>query len=203
MLDGIIHHLLTLSPGWFYLALFAGAYLENIFPPVPGDTVTVFGAYMAGRSERSLAAVFVSTNLGSIAGFMTYYFVGRLIHPEFFARRNYRFLPASNIEKAGRWFRRWGYWIVLLNRFLTGVRSVISIVCGMYRLPWLRVLIVSSIGCSIWNTLLIRAGYSLGTNWRLIDQILRHYSRTLLVAGLLLIVVWLVRRKVSNSSMSQ
>ena len=197
MLDGVFNHLLTLSPGWFYFALFAGAYLENIFPPVPGDTVTLFGAYLAGRTERSLTVVFLSTNLGSIAGFMTYCFLGRLIRPDFFVRKNYRFLPASKIEKAGLWFRRWGYWIVLFNRFMTGIRSVISIVCGMYGLPWLRVLIVASIGCTIWNLLLVRVGYSLGTNWPLIDRILRQYSRIFLGASLVLLAVWLLRKKTS------
>jgi membrane protein DedA with SNARE-associated domain len=203
MLNGIFNQLTTLSAGWFYLALFFAAYLENIFPPVPGDMVTVFGAYMAGKSQWGLAGVFISTNLGSIAGFMTYFFLGRLIHPDFFVRKNYRLLPASKIENARSWFRRWGYWIVLLNRFMTGIRSVISIVCGMYGLPWPRVLIVSSIGCSIWNLLLIRAGYSLGANWRLIEDILRQYSRILLGASLVLIVFWLVRKSFSNPRASR
>jgi membrane protein DedA with SNARE-associated domain len=165
MLDSITNYFMSLSAGWFYLALFVSAYVENIFPPVPGDTVTVFAAYMAGRSQERFFGIFLASTLGSVAGFMTYYWIGRQVDPDYFIRRNFRFLPASRFESAGRWFRRYGHWVILLNRFLSGVGSVISIVTGLYRIPWLRVLILCSAGCSLWNLLLIWAGYLLGSNW--------------------------------------
>jgi len=195
MLDFLINYVATLSAGWFYLAVFLSAFVENIFPPIPGDTVTVFAAYLVGRTERGFFGVFAATNLGSILGFMTYYAIGRLIHPEYFERKNCRFLPAASFRTAGEWFQRYGYWIVLLNRFFSGIRSVISIVCGMYRLPWPRILLVSAIGCSIWNGLLIWVGYLLGANWRKIDHILQQYSRILFVVAAIAGIIWLFRKK--------
>ncbi len=199
MVDAITNYCASLSSGWFYLALFLSAYIENIFPPVPGDTVTVFAAYIVGRSQQRFIGVFLATNLGSVAGFMTYYALGRLIHPDYFISKNYRFLPAASFQAAGVWFRRWGYWVVLLNRFLSGIRSVISIVCGMYRLPWVRVLALTTLGCSIWNLLLMYAGYTLGANWRMIESIMQQYSRIILIVGLLLAGVWLVRKRILAS----
>lgn len=193
MLDSIIEYLTTLSPGWFYCSVFLSAYVENIFPPAPGDTITVFAAYLVGRSQLGFLGVFIATNLGSIAGFMTYYALGRLIRPECF--KNYRFLPSSSFDKAGEWFQRYGYWVVLFNRFLSGIRSVISIVCGMYRLPWPRVLLLTTIGCSIWNGLLMWAGYLLGANWRNLEHIMQQYSRILLAAAIVAVMIWLVRKK--------
>ena len=38
-----------LDPKWLYPVLLVSSYVENIFPPLPGDTVTVFGAYLVGR----------------------------------------------------------------------------------------------------------------------------------------------------------
>lgn len=195
MLDAITNYFAALTPGWFYTALFFSAYVENIFPPIPGDTVTVFAAYIVGRSQQSFVGVFLATNLGSIAGFMTYYALGRLIHPEYFIRKDYRFLPAASFKAAGDWFQRWGYWIILLNRFLSGIRSVVSIVCGIYRLSCPRVLLLTAIGCTVWNLLLMYAGYMLGSNWRMIEQILQEYSRILFAAGIVMGVGWIVRRK--------
>jgi len=195
MLDNITAYFTSLSPAWFYVALFFSAYVENICPPVPGDTVTVFAAYIVGRSQGRFAGVFIATTLGSVAGFMTYYGIGRLVHPEYFIRRNFRFLPASNFENAGKWFRRYGNWVILLNRFLSGIRSVISIVCGLYRLPWFTVLILCLIGCSVWNLLLIWAGYLLGSNWRMIDEIFTQYNRVLLGVIVLGAIAVIVRRK--------
>jgi membrane protein DedA with SNARE-associated domain len=194
MLESITNYFAGLDPGWLFVALFVCAYIENIFPPIPGDTVTVFAAYLVGRSNHSIIGIMIATTAGSVAGFMTYYALGRLIHPEYFTRKNFRFLPASKIELAGNWFKRYGYWIVLLNRFFSGVRSVISIVTGMCRLPWLWVLILSGIGCAIWNGLLIWIGYLLGANWTLIERIMVQYNRVLIVLVVLLALIWLVRK---------
>jgi membrane protein DedA with SNARE-associated domain len=195
MLDSVTNYFTTLSAGWLYLALFLSAYIENIFPPIPGDTVTVFAAYIAGRARERFLGVFLATTLGNVAGFMTYYWIGRQVDPDFFVRKNFRFLPASRFESAGRWFRHYGHWVILLNRFLSGVRSVISIVTGLYRVPWLQVLVLCTIGCSLWNLMLIWAGYLLGANWRRIESLLAEYSRILLVAGFLLILVLLLRKR--------
>ncbi len=195
MLDAIIGYISRLSSVWFYCAVFLSAFIENIFPPVPGDTVTVFAAYFAGRTQLGFLGVFIATNLGSIAGFMSYYAVGRLIHPEYFEQRNYRFLPAASFKTAGDWFQRYGFWVILFNRFLSGIRSVISIVCGMYRLPWMRVFLVTAVGSSIWNGLLLWMGYLLGANWRRIEYIMQQYSRILLLAAFAAGLVWLLRKR--------
>ncbi len=199
MLDNLTAYITALSPAWFYVALFVSAYLENICPPIPGDTVTVFAAYIVGRSQQRFAGVFVATTLGSVAGFMTYYGIGRLVQPEYFTRKNFRLFPASSFESAGRWFRRYGNWVILLNRFLSGIRSVVSIVCGLYRLPWLTVLVLCAIGCGIWNLLLIWAGYLLGSNWKMIEEVFVQYNRVLLCAIVLAVITVLVRRKFTAS----
>ncbi len=198
MLESITSYFASLDPGWLYVALFLCAYIENIFPPIPGDTVTVFAAYLVGRSSHNIAGIMISTTAGSAAGFMTYFAVGRLIHPEYFTRKNFRYLPASSIERAGNWFKRYGYWVILLNRFFSSFRAVVSLVAGMYRLPCLRVFILATISCAIWNGLLIWAGYMLGSNWLLIERIMAQYSRALLLAAVVLLAVWLMHKRAAR-----
>ena len=111
-----------------------------------------------------------------------------------------KFLPAKSIIKAGNWFRRYGYWVLLANRFLSGIRSVISIVSGVYMLPWLGVLALALLSCGAWNGLLIWVGYALGQNWKLIEDILRQYNRVLFSVLILGGAFWLVRRKLSTPS---
>ena len=195
MLESLTSYVASLSPAWFYAALALCAFVENVVPPIPGDTVTVFAAYVVGRTQQGFLGVFVSTTLGSVAGFMTLYALGRRIPKDYFVRRNFRLLPASSFLAAERWFQRHGYWMVLANRFLSGIRSVISIVCGLYRLPWPRVLGLSLLGCAAWNLLMIYAGYLLGTNWMAIERILGDYSRLMLVLAVLLVGVWALRKR--------
>ncbi len=198
MLDALTDYIATLSPGWFYLALFASAYVENIFPPIPADTVTVFAAYVVGRSRERALGVFFATTAGSLAGFMTYYALGRLIHPDYFLRKDFKFLPAAQFRKAGVWFERHGLWVVLFNRFFSGIRAVVSLVSGLYRLPWLRVLAAAGIGCSVWNGLLIWAGYALGVNWKAVEAIFARYNRVVVVFAVLLAGAWLLRRRLTR-----
>jgi membrane protein DedA with SNARE-associated domain len=196
MLDAITGYFLTLKAGWLFVALFASSYVENVFPPIPGDTVTVFAAYLVGRSQARLVEVLLATTAGSIAGFMTLYAVGRLLGMDYLLARDYRFLPASRISKAGRWFERYGIWVVLSNRFLSGVRSVISLVAGIYRLPWPKVLAAAAAGCLVWNSALIWAGYELGSNWRAVGGLLSRYNTVLLILAPALVLAWLLIRKV-------
>jgi len=198
MLDSITSLFVTLSPGWLYLALFACAYAENIIPPIPGDTVTVFAAYLVGRSQQRFAEVFIATTMGSVAGFMTLYAIGRWIPQDYLTRRKLRFLPAGKFEKADAWFQRWGLWVVLANRFLSGVRSVISVAAGVYRLPWPRVCALCGLSCAVWNGLLIYAGFLLGSNWRRVEALIAQYNRILLAALLLGLLFWLLRSRLAK-----
>ena len=200
MLDAITNYFTSLTPGWLYFALFLSSFLENVLPPVPGDTVIVFAAYLVGRSQRHFVGVFVSTTLGSVAGFMTFYGLGRYIGQRYFLEKDFRILPAAKILRAGEWIGRYGYWILLFNRFLSGIRSVIAIVAGIYSLPWPRVMALALLSCALWNGILIWVGYVLGQNWRLIEDIIRQYNRILLIALLLAGSIWFLRRKLSNSS---
>lgn len=195
MLDALTDYIAALSPEWLYLALFLSAYIENIFPPIPADTVTVFAAYLVGRSRQGAVEVFLATTAGSLAGFMTYYALGRLIHPDYFIRKNFRFLPAAQFRKAGVWFERYGLWVVLFNRFFSGIRAAVSLISGLYRLPWLRVLAAAGLGCSVWNGLLIWAGYALGANWRAVERLFARYNRVVLILAVSLAVAWLLRRR--------
>lgn len=198
MLESTIRYFESLSVGWFYFGLFLTAYVENVFPPIPGDTVVAFAAFWVGKSHGHFGAVLLSTTLGSTAGFMTYYALGRLIHPEYFIRRDFKLFPASSFVRVQNWFRHYGYWVVLLNRFASGVRGVISIACGISRLPWLPVLVLSFVGCGVWNVILIWAGYSLGANWRSVQGILNSYSRILAAVAVLTAAAWLGWRYIAS-----
>lgn len=47
-MEGLLDFSKGVDPLWMYMILFLGAYVENIIPPIPGDTIVVFGAYLAG-----------------------------------------------------------------------------------------------------------------------------------------------------------
>lgn len=209
--DTIINHLLPQQDGVLYLFLFASAIVENLFPPIPGDTITAFGAFLVGTGRLSYPLVYLATTAGSVIGFMLLVFIGRLMEREFFIKRNFKFFSADSIVSAEKWFSRYGFIVVLLNRFLPGIRSVISLVSGLTRLNFLKVFIFSVISASIWNLIWIQVGFLLGNNWQAVKEnmmiILQRYN---LVAGTILgitiacfIVYRVVKKKRARSSSSE
>ena len=202
-LDSFLDFLNSLPDYMIYLLLGLSAFVENIFPPIPGDTVTAFGAFLVGTQRLNFFGVYLSTTLGSVLGFMSLFWIGTLLGRRFFVEKDYRFFKAKDIIKAEEWFRRFGYLIILLNRFFPGVRSAISIAGGISKLKTLRVTFLALISCAVWNLIWIAVGYMLGTNWETVRDRMAHVmGRYNLVVFIIigLIVLFLVLKGLRNRS---
>ena len=124
-------HLLNTLPDFLvYLLLGLSAFVENIFPPIPGDTITAFGAFLVGTGRLGFFWVYISTTMGSLFGFMFLFWVGSYLGRRFFIEKDYRLIKAKQIIKAEDWYRKHGYLLIGINRFLPGIRSVISVAGG-------------------------------------------------------------------------
>ena len=201
-LDQFLHFLGSLPPALVYIFLGISAFVENIFPPIPGDTITAFGAFLVGVGKVGFFGVYVSTTLGSLAGFMSLFWVGMLVGRSYFLERNFWFFKAEDIAKAEMWFRKYGYWLILANRFLPGIRSVISISGGLSRLKTARVAALALVSCAIWNLIWIFIGYSIGNNWPLIRQtmsrIMARYNMAVLILAGLVVIALLIRTYINR-----
>ena len=89
------------------------------------------------------------------------------------------------------WFRRYGYWIIIGNRFLAGTRAVVSFFAGMSGLHLGKTLVLSFISAAVWNGILVAAGYALGRNFERIGFYLTTYAQvvTAIVVVILIVVV--------------
>ncbi len=186
-----------------YVFLGIGAMIENIFPPAPGDTIIVFGAFLVGTGQLKFSLVFASTTIGSLLGFMALYWLGGFLGRRFFIERDYRLFRKEKIVKAGAWFKKYGYFIILVNRFLPGIRSVISIAAGIYRLSMIKVVMLALISCSAWNLIWISIGFTLGNNWKNVEDevsyLLARYNMIIIIFFSIIALSLLIRRKFLNS----
>ncbi len=188
-MDSALRWMVHLSPLVVYLLLFVSSYMENIFPPIPGDTVVVIGAYLVGIGKLNIFFAFFVTTLGSIMGFMTLFFLSfvygtSILEKKFF--RNY----GSSIRKVELWFEKYGYGVILLNRFLSGARSVISIFAGISKLKPKKVFIYATISCGFWNFFLIYIGYKLGENWKVLIGFMKRYNKYSLIGFILILAIY-------------
>lgn len=182
ILSQIIDFIIPLGNYFLYFFLFISSVFENIFPPIPGDTITAFGAFLVGTGRLNFFLVYLATIAGSAAGFMILFFFGRFLEREFFMKRNYSFFSAEKIVSVENWFLKYGYFIIILNRFIPGLRSVISIASGISGLRTVPVFILSTISAMVWNLIWIYAGFAIGNNWDTVSagvsKLLSSYNYT-------------------------
>ena len=172
-----------------YVVVLVVAYGENVVPPLPGDLVVVFGGYLAGMGLVSLPVIIVLASVGAALGFMTVYAVGYRVGEAIFDRGYMGALPLGELDRARRWVLRWGYYIVLGNRFLSGIRAVIALAVGIAEMEARRTLLCAVISAVAWCTLIGYAGYAFGSNWDVVIRYLRRYGELVLVLiGLVLVV---------------
>jgi len=170
-----------------YVLVFLVAYIENIFPPAPSDLLIVFAGSLAGVGHGGLIGSLVAATLGSTAGFLTMYKVGQWFGRKILDEGKIAFLPRKAILKIEGWFVRYGYWVIIGNRFLAGTRAVVSFFAGLSDLDLRKTLVLSFFSSLIWNSVLISSGYALGSNWRQIGQYLSVYWQA--VTAILILIV--------------
>lgn len=180
-LDSLVAAVNHANPMYLYLTLFLFAFIENLFPPTPSDLAIAFGGSLVGIGKLGLVATIVSATLGSTAGFILMYYVGLLLGKRLIDSGKPRFLPFDKIRTAERWFQKYGYWIVVMNRFLSGTRAVISFFVGLSELPVIITLPLCALSALLWNSLLVYGGSVLGHNWRLLDHYLEIYGYAVLM----------------------
>ncbi len=201
MLNFINNLFNQIDPLTAYIVLGISAFVENTVPPIPGDTVTVLGAYLISVDKLEFWGVYISTTVGSVLGFFFMYLIGvRFGRSILNSRIGKKVFNGEQIEKTEIWFNKYGYWIIAANRFLSGTRSVISLFTGFFKLKWYYVLGLAFISAAVWNGLLISAGYMVGENWELIAAILSQYNKIVIALTIGIIIYLIVRRKRVSSS---
>lgn len=176
-----------------YTFFFVIAYTENVFPPIPGDLLVVFGGYIAVEQVVDFSTVLAITTFGSVLGFMTLYYVGYRIGDEIRAKpvrfRFMKYLNGKYINKVELWMYRWGQGVIFANRFLAGTRSIISIVAGVSKIKISSTVFFATCSALLWNLLLLMLGWYIGENWPLIQQYLNIYGTSLLTIIAIIVAV--------------
>ena len=98
---------------WYvlYPVMAIAAAVENIFPPIPADTIVALGSWLASRGDGTVYGAFLSTWIGNVAGAAGMYWVGRT-HGETWIRRHFRFFADGRAERKfealyGKWIEEW------------------------------------------------------------------------------------------------
>lgn len=166
--------------------------VENIFPPIPSEVILTFGGFMTTISGMNVWGVIISATIGSVAGALILYYLGRLLNGErlerlFESKLGKRLhLKKEDVHKAEEWFSRHGNKTVFFCRFIPLIRSLISIPAGAAEMKMGVFLLLTATGTAIWNVVLVFLGKFAGDTWGTIVQYFDMYS--LIAVGILAVL---------------
>lgn len=198
MFESILTQISDFTPIWIYLTIFFFAYIENLFPPSPSDIVVVIGGSLVGTGTISFIPLFISATLGSLTGFLTAFIIGWQFDKKLVHSGKIKFINIQSVDKVETAFRKWGYYLIVANRFLPGTRAVISFFAGMSRLNVNKTSLLSLVSAAIWNTFLIYLGITFGNNVDVIDKYLNTYSNIVLIITGVVILFFVVKSLITK-----
>ncbi|NPV67520.1 MAG: DedA family protein [Anaerolineae bacterium] len=172
---------------------------ENLFPPIPSELVMPFAGFLVAEGRLSFVGVMLAGTLGAVAGATALYYVGVWLDEPVirrFVRRfgRYFLISEEDLDRALAFFDRYGELVIFFGRLIPIIRSLISIPAGMNRMPLPKFLVFTTLGATIWNTILTVGGWWLGANWEQIIGYIKQYERLTLVVLALAVVVFVVMR---------
>lgn len=193
-LPGVLHSLEPTLDHFGYLAVLGLVMIEDFGVPVPGETIVILAAVDAGRGRLNIALVlalaFCGALLGDNIGFAIGHFGGRRLAERW---GHYVFLTPDRLVKATHFFDRHGGKVIIIARFVEGLRQANGIIAGTSGMHWKRFLIFNAIGAALWVTVWATIGYLSGSHIDAIYNDATRYSTYLAVVLVLLLLAYIVR----------
>lgn len=178
-----------------YVGIFILMTLENVFPPIPSEVIMGLGGMAVARGDMDMTPLLIVATLGTTAGNMVWYGIGRWIgiaRLKPFVERYGRWLTLTwdEVEQLNRFFNRHGLWVVFFFRFLPTFRTMISLPAGMAKMGMPRFLLATFVGSAIWNAVLAYAGLLLGSRF---EELQVYVGPVAIVTTAAVVVVWAYR----------
>jgi membrane protein DedA with SNARE-associated domain len=182
-----------------YLGLVLLMVAETVFPPIPSEVVLPLTGFFVEQGEFAFVPALVASTAGSLIGAILLEEAARHGGRPFAARFvRFAHLDPGKFDDAEAWFRRRGWMMVLVGRCIPGVRSLVAIPAGVLRMPRAQYIVLTLIGSTVWNALLIGAGYVLGTQWERVSDAIGPVAKPLLVIAFIAaggVLLWRALRR--------
>ena len=179
--------------------VYAGAVASGAFA---SQQVVLFGHDFAHGFSAYVAVALAGTlgyTLGAIAGWAIGRYGGR---PYVESHGRWLHLDRERLDRAERWFERWGNWAVFLGRLTPLVRSFVSIPAGVLEARFVRYVLLTLAGSAIWCFAFAGAGWGAGASWEQIHNA-SSYVDYVVVAAVAALVAWLLVRRLRRRRVTE
>jgi len=174
-LPSFLHGVAPILDSWGYLAVAGVIGVESFGVPAPGQTIMVLASIYASWGRLDIFAVAVISFVAAVLGDNVGYWIGvrggrKAVHR--FGK--YIFITPARLERAERFFARRGSRVVVVARFIDGLRQLNGVIAGITAMPWRTFLLYNAIGAALWVGWWTTVAYLLGTH---LLELIEHAHR--------------------------
>jgi len=195
-LPGVFHHFEGTLHHWGYLAVAGFLFFEDFGIPVPGETMLIAASLYAGAGHLNVFVVGIVAFFAAVAGDNVGYVIGRFGGRELVERYGkFVLLTGERLERAEKFFDRYGGRIVVIARFVEGLRQLNGIIAGVAGMHWARFVLFNALGAAIWVAFWTTLGYIAGDH---IETVTRDFTYFAIGAGAIaagFVIYHLMRRR--------
>jgi membrane protein DedA with SNARE-associated domain len=193
----------SLANQYGYLAVFVGILLENLGIPLPGETITIVGGFLAGSGELNYWFVLGTAAMGAFIGGIGGYFVGSyggwkaiLAVAKIFR------IQELQLEEIKTKFSDNAVRAVFFGRFIPLIRIFSSPMAGVVEMPFGKFLAVNLAGAVTWASVMTTLAFFVGRIVSL-EQLLEWVSKFAILAlfiaiGFIAVPIWLESRTLKS-----
>ena len=164
--------------------------IESACIPLPSELIMPFAGYLVFEGTMKLfwvaTAGAIGCNLGSLVAYEIGFYGGRSLVVRY---GQWILVGHTELDRAEKFFARWGYLAVFFARLLPVIRTFIALPAGVARMPRGRFHIYTFLGSWPWCFALAWFGMKLGENWRSLGKYFHKFDAVIL-AVLVVAVIW-------------
>lgn len=195
-LPTVIQSIAPLVDRYGYLAVGGLLLLENFGIPVPGETVLIAASVFAGLGKLNIVLVIILAITFSIIGDNIGFVIGRYGgHPLIEKYGRYIFLTKKRIAKTEKFYQRHGAKIVLVARFIDGLRQANGIIAGITEMKWQTFLFFNALGAALWVLTWSLIGYFGASHVETLLRYQLYFSVTVILGGVVYFLFKRYKRK--------
>jgi membrane protein DedA with SNARE-associated domain len=181
-------------------AVFVLMALESACLPIPSEAIMLFAGSSVAAGDLTLFGVVAAGVLGNLVGSWAAYAVGYYGRLDLLEKNKLIHVNPKHLKWADDLFERYGDAIVFFSRMLPIIRTFISLPAGVAKMPFWRFTILTLLGCIPWVLMLALVGKSVGENWEEWREHLHYLDYAVVVAVVIGIAYWLIRRRRNGGS---
>jgi membrane protein DedA with SNARE-associated domain len=158
---------------------------------LPGTEVPMlFAGFNVYDHKLSLFGIILAGVIGDVLGASAAYAIGRFASVELIERHGSKFhAKPSDLERANRWFERYGMWVITVSRWLPVIRAAFPYAAGVSKMSYPRFVTFAALGSIVWIGALGILGKAVGSQW----QSWKHHLDYVDYAGaaiIIVVVIW-------------